>query len=188
MNKKIVLAFVGMPGSGKSEATVYLEKKGIPFVRFGNITDDGLESANLPLTPENEQNFREKIRKDFGMNAYAVKSWSQIEEALRASDYLVLDGLYSWEEYKFLKEKLDNLILIHLFVEAQKRYQRLSQRKVRPVPLEKCYLRDIKEIENLNKAGPIAIADYSIDNNSNSISDLYSGVDALLERIGIKAK
>jgi dephospho-CoA kinase len=188
VNKKIVLAFVGMPGSGKSEATSYLEKKGIPFVRFGKITDEGLKSANLPLTPENEQNFREKIRKDFGMNVYAVKSWPEIEKALETNDFLILDGLYSWEEFKFIKEKLDNLILVHLFTKPQKRYQRLSQRKIRPVPLEKCYLRDVKELENLNKGGPIAIADYLIENNNDLTADLYSKVDALLEKIGIKTK
>ena len=188
MSKKIVLAFVGMPGCGKSEATAYLVKKGIPFIRFGKITDQGLKSANLPLTPENEQVFREKIRKDIGMAAYAIKSWPEIEEMLKTSDYLVLDGLYSWEEYKFLKEKLDNLILIHIFASPQKRYQRLSGREIRPVPLEKCYVRDVTELENLNKGGPIAIADYLIENNSDRVSDLYSKTDVLLERIGIKAK
>jgi dephospho-CoA kinase len=37
--KKIILAFVGMPGAGKTEASAYLKKKGIPILRFGDLTD-----------------------------------------------------------------------------------------------------------------------------------------------------
>lgn len=184
-NKKIILALVGMPGAGKSEATQYLEKKRIPFVRFGKITDDGVRALGLPLTADNERIFREKIRKELGMGAYAIKAKPLIDKLLKDNDLIVIDGLYSWEEYIYLKKQFPNLILIHIYTEPLKRYQRLSKRKIRPVPLEKCQERDLAEIENLNKGGPIAIADYMIENNSDQIENLHTQIEKLLKRLSI---
>lgn len=183
--KKTVLAFVGMPGAGKSEAVKYLEKKGISFVRFGELTDDGVKALGLELTPENERNFREKIRKELGMEAYAIKAKPKIEELLRNNNVIAIDGLYSWEEYVFLKKEFPNLLLIHIYAEPVKRYKRLSSRRVRPVPLEKAYLRDFTEIDKLNKGGPIAIADHLIVNNSDNINFLYQKIEELLLRLKI---
>ena len=185
---KIILAFVGMPGAGKSEAAAYLQKKGFPFIRFGQVTDNGLLEMGLPLTPDNEKMFREKIRKELGMAAYAIKSVSAIEKMLSENDFIVIDGLYSWEEYVYLKQKFSYLTLVHVFSEPTKRYERLAKRSIRPVPLGDSYKRDTAELENLNKGGPIAIADYLIENNTDSIEDLYKSLDQLIERLKINDK
>ena len=49
---KILIAFVGMPGAGKSEAVAYIEKKNIPFIRFGDLTDQQLIAHNLEINPD----------------------------------------------------------------------------------------------------------------------------------------
>lgn len=182
--KKIIVAFVGMPGAGKTEVSFFLQKKGIPFVRFGDITEEGLKKNNMPLTPQAEKEFREKIRSELGMAAYAIRSKPKIEALLKSHDVVGIDGLYSWEEYLFLKKDFPNLILVHIFTEPQKRYKRLSQRKVRPLTFEESHLRDIAEIEKLNKAGPIAIADYLLDNND-STKSLHTKINNLLIRLTI---
>jgi dephospho-CoA kinase len=182
---KKIIAIVGMPGAGKTEAAEYLATKGIPFVRFGEITEEEVKKRGLPLTPENERIVRETIRKEGGMRAYAVNAEPKINDLLAKNDSIVIDGLYSWEEYTYLKNKFPELTLIHVYAEPKKRYERLSQRSVRPVPLGECYLRDVAELEKLNKGGPIAIADYTIENNSDEISDLHKKIDSLLSRLGI---
>lgn len=182
---KVILSFVGMPGAGKTEATEYLATKGIPFVRFGDITDEGVKNMGLPLTPENERIFREKIRKELGMGAYAIKSEPKITELLESHNVIAIDGLYSWEEYTYLKEKLNGLTLIHIYAEPKKRYERLSKRPTRPVLREKGYERDVAELEKLNKGGPIAIADYLIENNSDDILDLQNKIDSLFARLEV---
>lgn len=186
ISQKLILAFVGMPGAGKTKATAYLDKKGIPFVRFGELTDEGVREMGLPLNPGNEKIFREKIRRELGMGAYAIKAKSKIEDLLRNHDVIILDGLYSWEEYTYLKKEFHNLILINVYAEPVVRYKRLTERPVRPVPIADTRVRDIAELEKLNKGGPIAIADYLIENNSDDISDLYKKLDNLLSRLGIK--
>lgn len=182
---KILLAFVGMPGAGKSEAVLYLKKKGIPFVRFGEITDQGVKEKGLPLNPENERKFREEIRQNYGMAAYAIKSENKIKELLKENRGIAIDGLYSWEEYTFLKEKFPGLILINIFSEPQKRYERLKRRGIRPISFEQSRKRDIAEIEELNKGGPIAMADYLIDNSKDDLKLLYKKIDFLLMRLGV---
>ena len=79
MDNKLLLAFVGMPGSGKSEATSYFAKKNIPYVRFGDVTEDELLARNLSVNAQNEQHIREDLRKKFGMDVYAVRSRQKIE-------------------------------------------------------------------------------------------------------------
>ena len=60
------------------------------------------------------------------------------------------------------------------------RYERLSVRSVRPFTKEKAKERDISEIENIAKAGPIAYADYYVDNNK-SIDEFRIRMDEILE-------
>ncbi len=180
-----ILALVGMPGAGKSEAIAYIEKKGIPFVRFGTITDEGVEELGLPLTPENERTFREKIRQELGMGAYAIKSKPKIDALLKQSKVIAIDGLYSWEEYAYLKEVYPHFILIHVYSEPKIRYARLEKRTIRPISPKQAKIRDIAELEKLNKGGPIAIADYMLENNTDDIADLHRKIDNLFSRLHI---
>lgn len=185
-SKKIILALVGMPGAGKTEASSYLQKKGIPFVRFGQITEDEVVRLGLKPTQENERFAREKIRKEEGMGAYALRAKPKIDEIIKAHDVLVIDGLYSWEEYTFLKKEFPALLLIHIYAEPQKRYERLLKRPIRKLSKDELRLRDIAELEKLNKGGPIAIADYLIENNGDDIYDLHNKIDSLLLRLEIR--
>lgn len=181
MSKKI-FAIVGMAGSGKSEVSKFFKEKGFTALRFGDFTDQGVKELGLSFTEDNERYVREKLRKDLGMAAYAVKVEPKMEELLKKNDTLILDGLYSWEEYKYLIEKFTSLKLIHVYAEPSARYERLSKRTERPVPIEKSRERDIAEIEKTNKGGPIAIADYLVENNTD-LDSLNKKLESLLERI-----
>lgn len=180
----VLLAFVGMPGSGKSEAVRYLDQKSFVSVRFGDVTEQKLRERNLPITPENEQQIREEIRRELGMDAYAKENEQKIKDLIGSNSLVVIDGLYSWEEYRYLKVRFTQLLLVHVYSEAEIRYKRLENRPVRPFSIEKAKIRDISEIENLNKGGPIAIADYLVVNNT-TVDDLYKQIDMLIKRLGI---
>ena len=183
--KRTILAFVGMPGAGKTEAVIHLQRKGIPFVRFGDLTDEGLKSQNLPITPDNERNYREKIRGELGMAAYAIKAEPKIRAILEKGNVVAIDGLYSWEEYKYLHERFPELKVIFIYAEPRIRYERLSKRPVRPFTPNEARSRDIAEIEKLHKGGSIAIADYIIVNNSSDMGDLHIKLDELFGKLGI---
>ena len=166
MKKKIV-AIVGMCGSGKSVATDILVNKGWEKVYFGGVTMDKLKEEGLEITPENEKYMRERLRKDYGMAAYAILTLPKIRELSDNSD-TVLDGLYSWDELKILREEFgNNLTVIAIVVDREIRYDRLAKREIRPFTKDEALKRDIAEIENSAKGGPIALADYYIFNDSN---------------------
>lgn len=164
MNNKII-AIVGMCGAGKSVASDILESLNYKKIYFGGVTMEKLKEANLEITPANEKMMREKLRHDYGMGAYATVLLPKIRD-LSKENNVVLDGLYSWDELKILKEELgDNLKVIAVIADKKIRYQRLSIREVRSLTKEEAIKRDLAEIENIAKAGPIAYADYYIDNN-----------------------
>lgn len=176
----IIIAVVGMAGSGKSVVCEYLQSKGYPVLRFGDETDLGLKAQNLPLTPANEKQYRENLRQELGMSAYAIKIEPRLREKFRSGTVLiVLDGLYSWEEYLYLKPKFPQLKLLAVYTQPELRFSRLNQRTTRPLTEIETKFRDQAEIENLHKAGPIALADYLVLNNS-SISDLHFQLDIFL--------
>lgn len=185
-SSKKILAFVGMPGAGKSEATQYLNNKKIPFLRFGDFTEEAIKKEGLKVNTENEKIVREKIRKDLGMGAYAILIKPKIDELIINNDFIVLDGLYSWEEYVFLKKYYQFLKLVLIYAEPKVRYERLSRRPIRPIALGDSRQRDIREIEKLNKGGPIAIADFCILNNSENLENLYREIDKVLSKLNIK--
>lgn len=172
-----LIAIVGMCGSGKSIASEYFEKKGYKKIYLGGITMDKLKEENLEVNPENEKMMREKLRKDYGMGAYALLSIPKIEELIK-TDNVVLDGLYSWDELKILKEKYPNIKVISIVVDKNIRYERLTTREIRPLTNQEAEKRDISEIENVAKGGPIAFADYYILNNGDM--EIYNSE---LERI-----
>ncbi len=179
MNK--LIAIVGMSGSGKSVVTDYLLEKNFQRVYFGGVTMEELQKAHMEITPDNEKYMREKLRAEHGMAAYAIMSLPKIEEYYRTDD-VIIDGLYSWEEYLILKDKFPNLTVVSIIVDKDIRYDRVGKREIRPFNLEQIKQRDYSEIENLAKGGPISIADYYIDNN-NTFDDLYQQVDKILTKV-----
>ena len=181
MNKKII-ALVGMPGSGKTVTAKFFENKNIPVLRFGEQTDIGLKELNKELSEENERWYREKLRRELGMGAYATKIEPRIKDILQNHDSVILDGLYSWEEYIYLKEKFPYLILLCIYASPKVRYERLGTRKIRPLTKDEARERDHAELEKLNKGGPIAIADYTVINH-NTLSDLHHNLELLFQQL-----
>jgi dephospho-CoA kinase len=167
----LVVAVVGMAGAGKSEVSRVFESKGFARIRFGDVTDEELKKAGLDLNEENERRMREALREKYGMEAYAMLNLTKIDIALKLSQ-VVVDGLYSWEEYTFLSNYYhDNFRVVAVYSSPATRYARLAERPVRPLKLEEAYSRDEAEIVKLNKGGPIAMADFTII-NEDSMKDL----------------
>lgn len=173
-----IVAIVGMCGSGKSIASKYFEDLGYKNVYFGGVTMEKLKEAGLEVTPENEKMMREKLRRELGMGAYAKVLLPRILELSKDCD-VVLDGLYSWSELKILEEEFD-MRTIAIVCDKNLRYDRLSKRDVRPFNNEEAKKRDITEIENIEKAGPIAYADYFIYNNG-SMEEYYKRLDEIIK-------
>lgn len=163
---KLIIAIVGLTGAGKSVATAFFESRGFHKIRFGQVTMDTLEKEQLEANEKNERRIREHLRKEHGMAAYAILNIPKIEKAMDEGNNVVIDGLYSWEEYKTLKDRFGKrLVVLTIHAGPEKRYRRLAVRRERPLTFDEAKSRDYAEIENIEKAGPISMADFSIVNN-----------------------
>ena len=173
---------MGMAGVGKSEVAGLFEQDGFTRIRFGDVTDEEVGMRGLELTEENERRVRELLRKEYGMSAYAMLNLSRIDLARKQSD-VVIDGLYSWEEYTFLKKYCgDDFYVVAVWASPKTRHTRLAGRSNRRLTLEEAASRDRAEVENVNKGGPIAVADFTIINES-SLKELEKEVRGIISRL-----
>jgi len=174
-----VVSIVGMTGSGKSEVSRLFEENGFIRIRFGDVTDQEIRKRGLEPGEESERCIRELLRKEHGMAAYAHLNLPRIDEALKHS-YVVIDGLYSWEEYIFLRIYYgERFCVVAVWASPKTRYARLAGRSNRRLTLKEAGSRDRAEIENINTGGPIAMADFTIINES-SLEDLGKEVERII--------
>lgn len=179
-----IIAFVGLTGSGKSTAVDYLTAKNYPKVYFGGVVLDEVKKRGLELTQENEQPVREELRETEGKDFIVRRIIEQIHDLTGAGQHrVVADGLYTWTEYKALKHEFPGeMTVVATVAPKHLRKQRMANREHRPLTPEQVDQRDWAEIENIEKGGPIAIADYFIM-NSGDIDHFHQQIDDVLEHI-----
>ena len=179
-----IVAFVGLAGSGKSSAVDYLTEKGYPKIYFGGILYKAMEEAGVEITWESQQIFREEIREREGKDFIVKRAIKEARGLIDAGQkHIILDGLYTWSEYKILKHEFPGEITVIAIVTPKHlRKQRMANRPERPMTSEEVDQRDWAEIENIEKGGPIAIADYFI-HNEGSLEKLHGEIDKVLDHI-----
>ena len=179
-----IIAFVGLTGSGKSTAVDYLAEKGFPKVYFGGILYQAMRDAGIEITFKSQEEFRDRIRKEEGNDFVVKRAIKQARDLIAAGQHrILLDGLYSWSEYKSLKHEFPGeMTVVAVVTPKHLRKSRLASRAERPLTSAEVDQRDWAEIENIEKGGPIAIADYYLMNDKDT-DNLHAQIDTLLTRI-----
>lgn len=180
-----ILAVVGMSGSGKSVAVEYLTEKGVPKVYFGGMIYKEMEKRGIERTSdgESEKDFREMIRKTEGKDWVVRQAIKETNDLISAGQKrVVLDGVYSWTEYKILKQEFPReLVFVAVVAPKRLRYERVGEREFRPLSQEEIRKRDYAEIEGIEKGGPIAMADYFILNDE-GVEKMYENLEKILKK------
>lgn len=176
-----VIAVVGMPGGGKSEAIEYLMTKyHWPKVYFGEVTFDEMKRRGLDRTQANERLVREDLRNLHGEDYYAEEVVKKIE-ALGDAPVVLVESLYSGDEYRVLKHRFkQDFIVIAIHARPSIRHERLLHRPERPLSLQESEERDWAQLNRLTQGTPIALADALVVNES-SKEALQSGLDRAVE-------
>jgi dephospho-CoA kinase len=174
-----IVVVVGMIGAGKSTAVSYLESKGYIRVYFGQPTFDEMKKRGLDQSEQNETIIRESLRREHGMAVYADRMLPVLAQTLKLGP-VVIESLYSWEELLEVKRHYaEQLTVVAISAPKKMRQERLVTREERPLTYEEFAARDKSQIENLNTGGPIAIADYTIVNETEP-KHVYAKLDNIL--------
>ncbi|MBI5127595.1 nucleoside monophosphate kinase [Candidatus Roizmanbacteria bacterium] len=180
-NKRII-AIVGLPGVGKTDATDFFKKQGVPSISFGEVINEYIEKNHLPHIEKTHKKVRLELRQKQGMAAMAVLNEDKIKKALKQNTVIVIDGLRSWQEYVYLKKVFPKvkIYLLAIYADKHLRWVRSIKRSKR----NKLYgeERDLNELIGINMAPTIAYADFLIKNNF-SLEDFHDKLEEVYRTI-----
>lgn len=138
-----IIAFVGLPLSGKSTASSVAREMGVPVIVMGDVVREEVKRRGLELTDENAGKIASELREKEGMDAIAKKCIPKIREL--NSDVVVIDGIRGIAEVERFKKAFgEDFVLIAIESPIELRFERA---------LKRCRDddRDIKSIEDLKK-------------------------------------
>jgi len=177
-----IIAFVGMPASGKSEAATIAKKLGIPVVNMGDVVREETARRGLPPTDENIGGTGTVLRQEEGMDAIAKRCVPKIR--LIRTPVMVVDGTRNINEIEYFKKEFGNdfkLIAIHTPFDIRFERIRKRARSDDMNSIEELKRRDEREKSwGLDKA--IEKADTTID-NTETIKKFQEKIRELLEKV-----
>ncbi len=177
-----LIAFVGMPASGKSEAAAIARKLGIPVVNMGDVVREETARRGLAPTDENIGGTGTSLRKVEGMDVIAKRCVPKIR--LIKTPVVVVDGTRNINEIEYFKKQFGNefrLIAINTPFEIRFERVRKRARSDDMNSMEELKRRDEREKGwGLDKA--IEKADITID-NTGTIEKFQNQIEQLLGKI-----
>jgi len=176
-----IIAFTGMPFSGKTEAVQIARKKKIPIVRMGDMVWDEVKKRGLELSDKNVGFVANEMREKHGRHIWAERTAKKIK-SMDNSDFLVIDGIRNVEEIDIFKKELgEEFIVIAIEVSDKTRYERSMSRGRQDdsKDFEKVKERDRREL-SWGLGNVIASADIVVSNEGN-IDDFRKHVKDILE-------
>jgi dephospho-CoA kinase len=135
-----LIAFVGMPASGKSEASAIARSLKIPVINMGDVVREENARHGLPPTDENIGSTGTALRREEGMDAIAKRCVPRIPLNFPV---VVVDGIRNIEEINYFKKTFgDDFKLIAIHTPFELRFERVKRRSRSD---------DMRSIEELKK-------------------------------------
>jgi len=177
-----LIAFVGMPASGKSEAAAIAKKLGIPVVNMGDVVREETARRGLPPTDENIGGTGTALRSEEGMEGIAKRCVPKIH-AIK-SKVVIIDGIRNINEIEYYKKEFGNdfrLIAINTPFDIRFERVKMRARSDDMKSMEELKRRDEREKGwGLDRA--IEKADINSD-NTGSIEEFRKKMEQLLGNI-----
>lgn len=168
--KRVIYGIAGEIASGKTTIAKYLKNKGFKYIRYSQILSKLLKNQGKVVNRENLQKIGEEFHKN---NQYELSKL--VYNEIKNDDKIVIDGLRHLEDYTFWYEIFGSdfkLIYVNSAVDVRKKRfleidSNLNFNKI-------CYNLVESNVCKLKEK-----ADISIENNYNSIYELYNRLDLI---------
>lgn len=191
-----IIVVVGSIGSGKSEVSSYIQSKGIPMFRTGDVIRKEVISRGLTLNPGNSEMIARKYREEEGMDIATRKVWQQIRK-LPPEKYpmICVEGPRDLYEIGFLAGRAEVILLV-IDAPMVLRFRRTKQRRGTRLEPKTREASDFKEFkwrdDSENERGQKEVMNtkkfprFVID-NSGTKKELHEKLDEILDSL-IKAE
>lgn len=191
ISKRVVVTFVGLPGSGKSVAADMIKKMDFEVIELGDIWRELLKKNHVSRDdPIGTREFTRMIRNRYGKDVYARYAFRRVQKNRKK---IAIMGIRSTYEINYLRKRLKNLHIIALLAPMRMRFGRLKHRGKPEDPktlkgfrwLETREKRGFMKAKSEEKHGVMHIikdADYVIANTS-TVSKLEKNVVKVIKEI-----
>ena len=178
-----ILAFTGMPFSGKSEAVKTAKEMNIPIIRMGDMIWEEVENRELELNDKNVGHIASQMREEHGKDIWARRTLEKIK-SVENMNFIVIDGIRNVEEIDLFKRYLEgNFVVVAVEASDETRQKRAltRNREDDSKDFQKIKERDKRELGwGLDRV--IASADIMVLNEG-SIKDFQKKIREILERL-----
>ena len=181
-----IIAFVGMPASGKSEAAKVAKEMNIPVVTMGDVIRKEVELRGAD--PADGGKIANELRETEGMDAIAKRCMILIEEKMKEnpSGIFIIDGVRGIAEVDYFKQHLgEGFMLVSIAIDSpiEERFDRIIARKREDDMdnIEKLKERDAREI-GWGMGEAIAASDRIIENTT-TLDEYQKNIRVLFEEM-----
>ena len=187
----MLIGLTGRISAGKETLTGFLRKKGFIYIETSKLLKGELEKRNLEITRSNMQDLGDELRGRDGAGALMKILLNQIK--LTRGNYII-DSLRNSGEVKFLRENVENFVLIAVDAPQKLRYERIVKRAKSHDPMSWEDFLKVDDRDFLDKSNPlgqqvgmcIEMADYVIVNDKDLESSMKE-IEKIWEKIKSKS-
>lgn len=176
-----VVAFTGMPGSGKSEAVRVARERGAQVLRMGDLVWEEVRRRGLPMEASVVGRVADEMRRAEGPDVWARRTLQAVD---RTAALVVIDGLRSLAELEAFRSALGHdLVVVRIDCPDEVRLARVTgrAREDDTATREAFEERDRREL-GWGLGEILARADRSIPNEG-TLEELQAVVGALLDAL-----
>ena len=160
-----VVAVCGMPGSGKGEFAELMAINGCPVFSMGDMIRLEVKTRGLEESPEIFGIIAAELREKFGDDVLAVRLADTIDNELKSSSMVLIEGLRGTAEYEIFKNRWGaDFFTVAIVASADTRFARIQTRgRSEDGNYEQFLIRETRE-SGWGLSDLIDTADYKLSN------------------------
>lgn len=121
-----IIGFIGLPGSGKGEASQIAREQGLTVLVMGDIIRQEASRLGLQPTDQNLGRVGQELRAGEGPDAVARRTFERAKAS--GEEIVVIDGLRSGEEVDYFRDHAEEFHLVEICAPAETRLLWLTTR------------------------------------------------------------